>query len=128
MLRGITVEITFRAGTPVFNPGGRIHGIATLHSQDLSLLDRVDTSIYWQTTGHARQESQVIYLHSPLIHTQIQGTHHFPFAADLPCLPLTYNGFLIKISWHVRVWVHQSGVGEGGLILPFIVQSSSPEE
>jgi hypothetical protein len=73
---------------------------------------RLELSILWQTEGKGNVDIGVINFESLMPQSagvnrgiEATGPIHSRFSAELPAIPLSYHGNLLKIHWFVRVRV-----------------------
>ena len=98
-------------------PGSMLRGKVRLVPGDARY---TELSVVWETSGKGDKDVQVI-LERPIDPNQ----HEHAFEVQLPVLPLSYDGEIVKISWRVRLkrmksqWVF--GDGDDQLSQPFWV-------
>ncbi len=81
-----------------------------LQHSDLSLLDRVELSVLWQTEGKGDEDLHVHHFQS-WNESQLKQTDMCEpqsLRCTLPSSPLTYDGTLLRIRWFVRLRVYQT--------------------
>lgn len=84
-------------------PGGKISGRVLLTPSDEEAGRKVEMSVLWETAGKGDTDLGVIF-HTVLTDgdpASASGEH--PFEQQLPMLPVSYAGTLIKVRWLVRV-------------------------
>lgn len=88
----------------------------------------VENSILWYTTGKGDEDIGVHFFER-----RVQRKNEFVdlttlrrYEKELPCTPLSYDGFLLKINWCVRVRVFIKGGKEISEEIPFEMVGRSP--
>ncbi len=118
MEAGIT--ITLEGGRKEYAAGDALKGTVAWESPGASE-DAAELSVLWYTEGKGDQNTGVVHFEEFALDDRRKHT----FAADLPLLPLTYHGHLLKIHWLVRV---RTGSGRNRNVrfqLPFIMKASA---
>ncbi len=81
-----------------------------LRDANLSVLDRVELSVLWQTEGKGDEDLHVHHFHSwdESQLKQLDLSEPQSVLCDLPSSPLSYDGTLLRIRWFVRLRVYQT--------------------
>lgn len=64
---------------------------------------KVELSVVWETEGKGDADIGVAFYKVLSDGDATSGTAEHSFEAQLPMLPLSYQGHLVKIGWRVRV-------------------------
>ena len=97
------VEILFEGEREEYAPGATLTGSVEVQSS-AEELKSLELSVLWQTEGKGDTDTGLACFEAL---AACPGSH--PFSVDLPLLPLTYYGHLLKIHWVVRVRVDRHG-------------------
>jgi len=116
MEAGIT--ITLEGGRGEYAAGDALKGTVAWDSPGSSE-DSAELSVLWYTEGKGDQNTGVVHFEE----FALDDRRKHPFSAELPLLPLTYHGHLLKIHWLVRV---RTGSGRNRNVrfqLPFVMRA-----
>lgn len=93
---------------PTVPAGGTVRGRVVVHSMDSIKARGVDLEVGWRTSGRGDTDEKLV--HTERIHEQSvpPGGLDIPFSADLPPVPCTYHGELIKIHWFARARIDRA--------------------
>jgi hypothetical protein len=97
-------------------------------------IQSVETSVLWETDGKGDADIGVHFFEKRrMTSEQSPQPQEFRLETDLPPSPLSYEGWLVKLSWYVRIRIFlnsgyhqtynfpfklQSGLGEARLVKP----------
>jgi hypothetical protein len=99
----IALRICSPAG--VFHPGDTLRCEYQIDAVQPAEIQSVEASVLWYTEGKGDEDLGVHYFErntpSDSIDGDLRQLHRLQ--TQLPHSPLTYNGFLVKIRWCVRV-------------------------
>ena len=89
----------------------------------------VENSILWYTTGKGDEDIGVHFFERrvPRKKEDVDLAALRRFENELPRSPLSYDGFLLKINWCVRVRVFFKGGKEVSEEIPFLLKSKSSQ-
>lgn len=92
-------------GARLYNPGERLAGCYSLRDVRSSTVESVEISVLWRTEGKGNEDFGVHYFKklSSADGDWIDPLEPGRFCTKLPKSPLSYEGYLIKIRWYVRV-------------------------
>jgi hypothetical protein len=84
-------------------------------------LRSVELSVLWHTEGKGEEDMSIHFFEqfNPQSGQAFDGPQPHRFSTVLPNSPLTYSGFIVKISWCVRVRAFLSRGKELSLEVPF---------
>ena len=97
-----SIDILLDDERPAFAPGDQIAGSVALDAELASQISALETSIIWRTEGKGDEDFGVWFFDRFSPHESATGVLR-RFSATLPPSPLSYEGFLVKIRWCVRV-------------------------
>lgn len=97
-----SIDIVIDEDKPVFAPGDQLSGSVALDADLASEISALETSIIWRTEGKGDEDFGVWFFDRFAPHKSATGIRR-RFAATLPPSPLSYEGYLVKIRWCVRV-------------------------
>jgi hypothetical protein len=97
-----------------YQPGAMLSGAYGLEQADGVDIQRIEASVLWFTEGKGDEDLGVHFFE------EVEATPEEPidpaiprkFATPLPLSPLSYDGFIIKIRWCVRVRMKLAGSEE----------------
>jgi hypothetical protein len=100
----IQIEVT----TPEVPAGGTVRGLVRLQTVDSMSCRGVDVEIGWRTSGRGDTDKAVV--HTERLHEGSipPGGMTLEFTAELPPVPCTYHGELIKINWFARARIDRA--------------------
>ncbi len=87
----------------ICTPGSVVRGrvaLLPLHGDEKR---KVELSVIWETEGKGDTDVGVVFYRVLANGDATAGTAEYAFEAQLPLLPLSYRGHLVKIVWRVRV-------------------------
>ena len=116
METGITIRL--EGGRSEYAPGDALEGTVAWDAPGASQ-ESAELSVLWYTEGKGDQDSGVVHFEE----FALDGRREHAFSAELPLLPLTYHGQLLKIHWIVRV---RTGSGRNRNVrfqLPFTMRA-----
>ena len=73
----------------------------------------------WYTIGTGTEDRSAIYRDNTLENQELSGTQTVPFEVELPIMPQSYHGRLIKIQWAVQVRIYPKKGKDYGAELRF---------
>lgn len=96
---------------------------------DNSQIIAVENSILWYTTGKGDEDIGVHFFERrvPRKNEFVDLTTLRRYEKELPRSPISYDGFLLKINWCVRVRVFFRGGKEVSEEIPFVLQSATSD-
>jgi hypothetical protein len=91
--------------TAVFHPGDVLRCEYQIDAIQPSEIQAVEASVLWYTEGKGDEDLGVHYFERNTPSDSVDGDLRqlHSIQVGLPRSPLTYNGFLVKIRWCVRV-------------------------
>ncbi|MEC9093641.1 MAG: hypothetical protein VX438_13090 [Planctomycetota bacterium] len=109
-----------------FEPGATMRWEFQVDAVENKQIVSVENSILWYTTGKGDEDIGVHFFERrvPKKNEFIDLTSLKRHETVLPKTPLTYDGFLLKINWCVRVRVFLKGGKEVSDEIPFHLASS----
>ncbi|MFQ5611575.1 MAG: hypothetical protein ACE5H9_05525 [Anaerolineae bacterium] len=99
------IQIVFDAERPVYEAGETIAGRIEFGTYPSLAVKQVEVSVLWHTMGKGDEDSGVILFETFLQDGELSASTVLPFGVQLPPLPVSYDGVLLKIHWLVRVRV-----------------------
>jgi hypothetical protein len=114
-------DIEVRLERADYGPGELLAGAFAIEAGPDDELTLLELSVLWHTTGKGDEDLGVIHFEdwSPARGKPFDLSQPHAFDVRLPRTPLTYDGFLIKIHWCVRVRARWAGGGESLREEPF---------
>jgi hypothetical protein len=115
------VQITLDNAARAFNPEDTLCGQYCLHGTDNSEVRAVELSVLWHTEGKGDEDMSVRFFER----VEAAGGDFVDFqqprrfTCTLPNSPLSYDGYIVKIRWCVRVRVFLSRGKELSAEVPF---------
>ncbi len=103
----VKIILEFDEHDGLYFPGDTIAGQYLVETSTPRAVNSVEVSVLWYTMGKGEEDLSVHYFNR---HSRIEGRRfevQAPrrFGTVLPNSPLSYDGFLVKICWCVRVRV-----------------------
>ena len=86
-----------------YPPGAVLRGRIALRPPPGDESKKVELSVLWETEGKGDTDIGVIFYRVLCDGDPVAGAEEHAFEVDLPALPLSYQGHLLKIGWRVRV-------------------------
>jgi hypothetical protein len=107
-------EIEVRLEREAYQPGELLAGAFAIEAGPEAELALLELSVLWHTSGKGDEDLGVIHFEdwSPARGRTFDLSRPQAFDVRLPRTPLTYDGFLIKVHWCVRVRARWVGGGE----------------
>lgn len=104
-----------------FLPGEKLSWEFQIDAVENSKIVAVENSLLWYTMGKGDEDIGVHFFERriPKKNTFVDLTTLRRYDSDLPKSPLSYDGFLLKINWCVRVRVFLKGGKEISEEIPF---------
>lgn len=95
----------------IFHPGALLRAEYQIDAIQPAEIQAVEASILWYTEGKGDEDLGVQYFERTTPSDSVDGDLRqlHAFQTVLPRSPLTYNGFLVKIRWCVRVRLFWGG-------------------
>ena len=104
-----------------YAPGEMLRGRVTVERHASELSRTIELAVLWETEGKGSTDLGVVF-YEVLSDGSPSATTH-PFEVQLPPLPLTYEGRLVRIGWRARVRMLASPLTEDTVIdAPFRVE------
>lgn len=116
------LDILIENNRNIFSPGEIVRGHAHVRVDAPQEVVAAEASILWYTEGAGDQDSGLIFFQRLQADKGFDARSPIPFQAELPHMPWSYDGRLIKIRWAVRVRVFLQGGKETGGELKFILR------
>jgi hypothetical protein len=95
-----------------WEPGEVLRG-RVIFDPDQARAEVVEVVICWRTEGKGDEDREVC---GRWFHRPGQNENAVPFTVQLPMLPLSYEGVIVKIRWYAEVRTRQDGVELTGLL------------
>src|SRR5262245_54080634 len=98
-------EVQIELDHEAFEPGERLTGRYAFDAQTADLARAVEIAAFWCSEGKGDEDRAIQHREermaadSPLVDEQGTGT----FSIALPSAPLSYDGVIVKLVWHVQV-------------------------
>jgi hypothetical protein len=112
-------EIDVRLEQEAYRPGDLLAGALALDPDEE--LTTLELSVLWHTEGKGDEDLGVVHFEdwSGPRDRPFDRSRPYAFTARLPLTPLSYDGFLIRIHWCVRVRARWAAGGETLREVPF---------
>lgn len=92
------------------------------------VLQSIETSVLWETDGKGDEDIGVHFFEKrKALAAAASQPFEFRLATTLPPSPLTYDGWLVKISWYIRIRVFLSNGHQQTFNFPFKLHSAAGE-
>ncbi|MCB2155912.1 hypothetical protein KQI84_13600 [bacterium] len=121
-MSNLKVNIELDNEQTTFRPGERISGRVSVEAPSMWEADFLELIIFWRTEGRGTEDTASI-LHEKY-HDGMQNVSpqfQQSFAVQLPDMPWTYYGDLIKIHWYVGLYAKEKGESEEYLEVNFVL-------
>ena len=118
METGITLQI--EGGREEFGAGERLRGSLTWTQSAGE--GAAELSALWYTEGKGDKDTGIAHFEE----FPLDSRREKRFEVELPLLPLTYHGELLKVHWVIRVRVDRKQAKDLLLELPFVLRDASP--
>jgi hypothetical protein len=121
-------EIDLRLEQTEYQPGDLLAGAFVIEAGAEDELAVLELSVLWHTTGKGEEDLGVIHFEDwqPAEGRPFDRSRPYGFEVHLPRTPLSYDGFLIKIHWCVRVRARWAGGGQTLREAPFRLGEVAP--
>lgn len=107
-------------------PGGRVEGHVSLLAPVGTGIESADLVLFWRTEGRGTTDETIAVTEPlPLTGAPSGGQIEHSFSVAAPRIPWTYHGQLIKIHWHVGVYVKPSRGREVGQDVEFVLHPNA---
>lgn len=115
------VSLTILDFQTLFQPGALFRWEFQIDAVENGGITAVENSILWYTSGKGDEDIGVHFFERrvPKKNEFVDLTTLRRYETDLPKSPITYDGFLLKINWCVRVRVFLKGGKEVSGEIPF---------
>jgi len=91
-------------------------------------IQSVETSVLWETDGKGDADIGVHFFEKRRMTTENQGqATEFHLATLLPASPLSYDGWLVKLNWCIRIRIFLSSGYQQTYNFPFKLHSALGE-
>lgn len=124
----LNMQITLTPAQQIYAPGSQVRGQVTITSPDGPWeCDSMELVLFWRTSGIGTRDEGIAHSEH-LCEKDAKIPSHFTrdFQLTMPLHPHTYNGKLIKIAWHLGLYVKKGWLSKQEIELPVII--SPPEK
>ncbi len=110
--------------------GGTIRGDVILRTDERPDCRGVRVAAGWRTEGRGDRDEGMVFASTLYEGTLDLGESRFPFAAELPHQPISYQGHYVSIVWRVSArvdlaWKSDPSAEEMFYMLPSAIDDSS---
>lgn len=103
-------------------PGGRLDGNVSILLPAGTSIASADIVVFWRTEGRGTTDEGIVLTEPlPLAGAPAGGQIEHFFSVQLPQIPWTYHGRLIKIHWFAGIYVKPIHGSEAGKDAGFVL-------
>jgi len=108
-----------------FRPRDTVAGVATINCVNPVEPEYAELMLFWRTEGRGDEDHEVVAIER-LVPTGARlgaGREERRFSFQLPDMPWTHHGRLLKLNWTVGLYVKSPGLDELFVEVPFVLHA-----
>ena len=121
---GHEIQIRTDRDRKEYQPGDTVSGTVTITSESEWRALYAEVVLFWHTEGKGERDDGVVArLELAGKGSMVPRVVELTFSFQLPDMPWTYHGRVLKVHWMLGVYVKPSGGSEQSVELPLVMHS-----
>jgi hypothetical protein len=121
-------ELTIELDQEIFEPGDTLVGRYRMPPVIASEAQSVEIHVYWRTEGKGDEDGADEHHETRSVRQAplFDGSGAGDFSVDLPAVPLSYDGLIVKIIWFLQIRVFTNTAGQYEELVTFQLGRVAP--